>query len=503
MSESSLVYSDEKMIHEEGEPSFLANISDNISPAKSPAGQIQLAQSLVASFVEPIAVEKDEIAAAATNTPAANNVDIGEEIVGAEEEVKLLSFTYELMSKATNPQACDLSPSKSVSMSSIETLQTSNKPSVSLKDEEDGPRNVKVDPVASGNEIRMDTDNQERDLDFVNLNKTDPKVESEEVKKLEIQLVIEPAVHSANVGNTVEDGEVKDTFEDNKKGPTKEVVDPVFHENPSTNILTKPQSDKIVIEHVAGPSFFSQDELTIFADLVSRQVSPDQKDPARWRLVSHCTQSNTAVYSWLENSLVLVLHLGEKLKPKKSRKSLGRPVGHWAVSKLYLTSLHRDQTSQDTDPVDQVFDAAHFSVTRKFPESALRSQCPNTYSLSSLLKSISAYVTPAHSFFKSLNHVRHNFYPFSVSGNLVTVGFVSQALGQAFDIQVDFSEGFGSAPETFSIVKTIGPVNKEMLTKLVSGVNPGPEYIREVASRVEQYLVEKERRLGGQKKNTK
>jgi len=372
---------------------------------------------------------------------------------------------------------------------------------VSLKDEEDGPRNVKVDPVASGNEIRMDTDNQERDLDFVILNKIDPKVEREE--DMEIQMAIESTAHSANIGNAVEDGEVKDTFENNKKGPTVEVDDPVFHENPSTNILTKPQSDKIVIEHVAGPSYFSQEELTIFADLVSRQVSPDQKDPARWRLVSHCTQSNTAVYSWLENSLVLVLHLGEKLKPKKSRKSLGRPVGHWAVSKLYLTSLHRDQTSQDTDPVDQVFDAAHFSVTRKFPESALRSQCPNTYSLSSLLKSISAYVTPAHSFFKALNHVRHNFYPFSVSGNLVTVGFVSQALGQAFDIQVDFSEGFGSAPETFRIVKTIGPVNKEMLTKLVSGVNPGPEYIREVASRVEQYLVEKERRLGGQKKNTK
>ena len=82
-------------------------------------------------------------------------------------------------------------------------------------------------------------------------------------------------------------------------------------------------------------------------------------------------------------------------------------------------------------------------------------------------------------------------------------GFVSSVLGQAFDIQVDFSDGFGSAPETFSIVKTIGPVNQEMVTKLVSGVNPGPEYIREVASRVEQYLVEKERRLGGQKKKAK
>ena len=78
-------------------------------------------------------------------------------------------------------------------------------------------------------------------------------------------------------------------------------------------------------------------------------------------------------------------------------------------------------------------------------------------------------------------------------------GFVSTRLGQGFDIQVDFSNGFGSAPSTFSIVTTIGPVNKEMVSKVVSGVSPGPDYIREVASRVEQYLGEKERRLGHKK----
>eukprot|EP00090_Calanus_glacialis_P001034 TRINITY_DN10737_c1_g1_i1.p1 TRINITY_DN10737_c1_g1~~TRINITY_DN10737_c1_g1_i1.p1 ORF type:complete len:1585 (-),score=559.88 TRINITY_DN10737_c1_g1_i1:230-4717(-) len=507
LSELSIVYSDEKMIHDEGEPSFLANISDN-SPAKS--SQVgHLAQSLVASFVEPVGLEEEESATTATNISAANNDNIEKEMVTSEEEVKLLSFNYEMMSKTTNTQACDFSSSQSVSMSSIETLQTSNKPAVSLNDEEDESKNEELfEPVALENEIKMDTDKKERELDFVNLKTADIKEVREEEKRMETQRVIESAAYREKDENAMEDVEVKETCED-KKAPT------MVHENPSTNILTKPQSVKIVPEEnncapvfsepdqVSGPSFFSQDELTIFADLVSRQVYQDQKDPARWRLVSHCTESNTAVYSWLENSLVLVLHLGEKLKPKKSRKSLGRPVGHWAVSKLYLTSMHKDQTSQDTDPVDQVFDAAHFSVTRKFPESALRSQCPNTYSLSSLLKSISAYVTPAHSFFKSLNHVRHNFYPFSVSGNLVTVGFVSSVLGQAFDIQVDFSDGFGSAPETFSIVKTIGPVNQEMVTKLVSGVNPGPEYIREVASRVEQYLVEKERRLGGQKKKAK
>ena len=86
---------------------------------------------------------------------------------------------------------------------------------------------------------------------------------------------------------------------------------------------------------------------------------------------------------------------------------------------------------------------------------------------------------------------------------LLLPGFVSTALGQAFDVQVDFSEGFGSAPSTFRIVSTIGPVNEEMVNKLVSSVNPGPEYIKEMASRVEQYLGEKEKMLGGQKKKVR
>ena len=82
-------------------------------------------------------------------------------------------------------------------------------------------------------------------------------------------------------------------------------------------------------------------------------------------------------------------------------------------------------------------------------------------------------------------------------------GFVSLPLGQAFDVQVNFSEGFGSAPNTFKIVRTIGAVNKEALTKIVMGVSPGPEYIKEISARMEQYLSEKEKRLGGHKQKVK
>ena len=66
--------STEKMIHDEGEPSFLANISDNSPARSSQTGQNQLAQSLVASFVEPFGM--DESATTASNISAANNDNI-------------------------------------------------------------------------------------------------------------------------------------------------------------------------------------------------------------------------------------------------------------------------------------------------------------------------------------------------------------------------------------------------------------------------------------------
>ena len=83
--------------------------------------------------------------------------------------------------------------------------------------------------------------------------------------------------------------------------------------------------------------------------------------------------------------------------------------------------------------------------------------------------------------------------------SIMIAGFVSLPLGQAFDVQVDFNEGFRTAPNTFKIVKTIGAVNKEALSKIVLGVSPGPEYIKEMATMMEQYLGEKEKRLGVQK----
>ena len=50
------------------------------------------------------------------------------------------------------------------------------------------------------------------------------------------------------------------------------------------------------------------------------------------------------------------------------------------------------------------------------------SQCPNTYSLSSLLATISACVEPAVTFTRSLQFVSQRYFPATVENNRVTLG---------------------------------------------------------------------------------
>jgi len=232
------------------------------------------------------------------------------------------------------------------------------------------------------------------------------------------------------------------------------------------------------------------EEVSIFSDLVSRQ--PSKKcDIDQWQLLEHSTEYNTAAFTWIEGTLVLGIKMGDKLKSKTTRKSLRRPIGHWVIKMISFESLHRDEL--EPNPIDDILDAAHYVITRKFPESYLRSQCANTYGLSALLKEITSYVGPAIAFFKALNHLRGHYYLFSCPNSLVTVGFTSSKLMIDFHVQVDFSCGFRKATETLQILNTIGSVNKELIHKLVEDVDPGPEYIKEIADKIQNYLDEKER----------
>jgi len=471
--EKKIIYENnkEKMINEEEQPILLTTFSD-LESQKSSVECPNNPEAAPADSSEHESTNLNNISDNSVDKHIPSNYPVETSdliLTAASSEQKVV-----LISNASNCLSF-----KSVTIPLIGTLQILNnsKQEVEgykvddneMKVDDKQKHEVNSDPMACNLEVQTKDLTFEENSKFTNI---------EEVKNFNVSEVEEVQETSESIRGAQD--KIK-TNNDGKFSNDYEMVDTEGGNYKMTNLVSQISTK------------FNSEELTVFSDLVSRQVSSETPDSARWRLMEHCMVSNIAVFSWLENSMVLVLHLGEKLKPKKSRKSLGRPIGHWTVSKLYLDSVHRDETVDD--PIDEVFDAAHFSVIRKFPESTLRAQCPNTYSLSSLLKSITAYVIPAHSFFTSLNYTRHNFYPFSVANNIVTVGFVSTVLGQAFDIQVDFSAGFGSAPSTFSIVTTIGPVNMEVVTKLVTGVNPGPDYIKDVTIRVEQYLKEKERRL--------
>ena len=72
---------------------------------------------------------------------------------------------------------------------------------------------------------------------------------------------------------------------------------------------------------------------------------------------------------------------------------------------------------------------------------------------------------------------------------------VSRILGQVLDIEVDFSEGFGKAPKSVRIVKTIGNLNKDSVMKIVKGVQAGPEFVKELALKIELYFKGMEAKL--------
>ena len=67
-------------------------------------------------------------------------------------------------------------------------------------------------------------------------------------------------------------------------------------------------------------------------------------------------------------------------------------------------------------------------------------------------------------------------------------------LGNAMDVQIDFSQGFSSAPATFKIVKTLGVVNEESVMKIARSIAVGPEYIKNVAIKLDLYFKKLEKK---------
>jgi len=215
-------------------------------------------------------------------------------------------------------------------------------------------------------------------------------------------------------------------------------------------------------------------------------------------MVKEMPHKQKAAFDWLDGTLMLIVWYGEKLPPKRSRKSVFGPcsVDHFTVNRLEFVSVHSHNLPQvELDDEDRIYNIAHHLITRKFPEAMMKEKCPNTYSLSSLLRTITGYIEPAKTFIKSIGHCMENFLPFSVEDNLVIVGLQSLPLVQGINFSVDFGSGLGSAPSTFQVVRTIGSVDTAAIEKVVKGVKAGPSYLKDLTDRLELYLREKERAL--------
>merc|ERR1719195_1744689 len=254
--------------------------------------------------------------------------------------------------------------------------------------------------------------------------------------------------------------------------------------------LEEAKPSEITLSTVAATVVVKDIEISVFHDLATKQAAAGRRD---WELVR--SDGAMAVFGFMERSLLLLLLLGDQLQPKRSRKSAGRAVNHWTLRDIRLVSTHRGDGSWEESSDDAILDRAHHCVRRKLSEMNLRSECPNTHSLSSFLKTVSMIVSPAITFARSLQHIRGKYFPFHIAQNVVTFGLVSSKLEQVIDVRINFGDGFGAAPRSFKIVKTIGDVKEETVRKIVNGVVPGPEYAKDVAHLLELYFRDKEKKM--------
>jgi hypothetical protein len=206
-------------------------------------------------------------------------------------------------------------------------------------------------------------------------------------------------------------------------------------ENPVNNNTTKPVVEEVksdglekVLPSETRPRGLPQDcMVSVFTDLSCRQSREPQcqgcgASHGAWHLVCHKPERDVAAVTWLEGSLMLVIRTGERLKPKRSRKTgESRSVEHYTVTELSWQSLHLRE-GEEGDEEDQCTSEAQAFLTRRFRPASMATDCPNTYSLAALLKKISVSASHGHTYLNSLNKVRNNFAPFGVKDGIVTVG---------------------------------------------------------------------------------
>ena len=97
------------------------------------------------------------------------------------------------------------------------------------------------------------------------------------------------------------------------------------------------------------------DEVSIFKDLEIKQLANEKQD---WILVR--ANEKIAAFSFLEDTFALILKLGDKLEPKKSRKSIGRIVNHWEIKEVKFVSVHKLPGRVDEELDMDILDSGTF-----------------------------------------------------------------------------------------------------------------------------------------------
>ena len=243
--------------------------------------------------------------------------------------------TDQVLEVQSIPQPSECLTFEQVNTSIAETTSEDVPPTAAVEEkEEDGNIDVEGDKsLSSLEQIQSEkpaelatADKAEEESMKINVNQT----EGAGVEPPREKVPAVPAQTPVEIDSVerVEDVQMEVSKEDKVQSPQQSPVE-ILLSKVSRAAPSKPEAGKL------------SQEVSIFQDLqIRRDSSASARSPNDWEL--QFSSEQFAAFTWLEGSLMVVLHLGEKLKPKKTRKSVGRVVHHWTISAIEIHPCHLD-----------------------------------------------------------------------------------------------------------------------------------------------------------------
>eukprot|EP00088_Acartia_fossae_P006955 TRINITY_DN13216_c0_g1_i6.p1 TRINITY_DN13216_c0_g1~~TRINITY_DN13216_c0_g1_i6.p1 ORF type:complete len:430 (-),score=94.91 TRINITY_DN13216_c0_g1_i6:324-1511(-) len=228
--------------------------------------------------------------------------------------------------------------------------------------------------------------------------------------------------------DNMKDDEIEDRFTDDKP-PVKQTVEkPRKSRKSSVNKVRKSEMRKSV---VLG-------QINVFEELQQLIEMKDKTIESDWEMYSYDLDNKYAIFTWFERTVRVIVKLGEKLQPTRSRKSIGMCVTHYTIESINLGPTGPEIMQ------DAALDTAIHLLTARFPNQSIISKCPNTHSLRSLLNEISGMVVETLELYRTLKYIEDNWVT-TIQNNIVSVDFASPVLQSSFSIQVDYTHGINTA----------------------------------------------------------